>query len=124
MFELSGMKEVLGNVDRVVKQMEATAARRALDEQGDRMVEDVVSNTPVVSGAAAGSVRKQGPATPDVVVIEAGGADAPYFPVIEFGGVHNRSPAAPFRRALEKRRMVLVPEVKESIRKSTPELKG
>lgn len=119
---LDGLEGVLANLDRVVKKMEGEAARKALDEQGDRLVEDVVANTPVLSGAAAGSVRK-GAATPTEVVVTAGGSDAIYFPLIEFGGTHNQSPTAPFRRAMEKRRPVMLEETKQSYRRSVPELK-
>jgi len=120
---LEGLSEVLDNLERVVKQISDDAAKKALDEQGDRLVVDIVANTPVLTGSAAGSVVK-GKATPAEVVITAGGSGAIYFPLIEFGGTHNRQPAAPVRRALEKRRMVLVDETKASIRKSVPELKG
>jgi len=119
---LEGLGDVFANLDRIQKRIGDDAAKQALDEQGDTMVEEVIANTPVESGAAAGTVRKLGRATPTEVVVIAGGADAIYFPLIEFGGTHNRQPTAPFRRSLEKRRMVMLTEVRDSIRDTVPEL--
>lgn len=123
-FGLQGLDGVLGNLDRIVKKVEEDAARKALDEQADRLVADWQNLMPVVTGGARDSVRKRAPATPTFVEVEAGGGDAPYVPIIEWGGVHNPTPRAPGRRALEQQRVVARDQLAESIRASVPELKG
>lgn len=120
-FSLAGMGDVLSKLDETVKKIEGDAARKALDEQGDALVASVVDSTPVLTGAAAGSVRKGDPGAKNELVVEAGGSEAPHFPIIEFGSIHVE-PAAPVRRGLEERRPVFVSEVAESIRASVPEL--
>jgi len=122
-FGLKGVADVTRNLERIVRKVQGEAVVKALTVQAERLVVDVVANTPVVSGAAAGSVKARA-ATPVSVEVTAGGSDAPYFPLIEFGGVHNRQPTAPFRRALEQRRMHLVPDAARAIRAAVPELKG
>lgn len=120
-FGIHGVDEVLATLDRAVKHIEEEAAK-ALEAQGDALVSDVIDGTPKVSGAAAGTVKKS-KATATEVEVAAGGADAPYFPIIEWGGTHNRRPAAPFRKGLEKRRLGLVPEMARDIKAGVPELK-
>lgn len=121
-FGLQGLDGVLNHLDAIGKKLEAEA-RAALDELGDEFVADVVAETPVVTGAAADSVKKR-KATADFVEVVAGGAEAPYFPIIEWGGVHNASPAAPFRRAMEIQRLTLVSNLAGKIKAKVPELKG
>lgn len=72
---------------RAISQLGSTAARGlrlALNDVADVVIETARPKVPVLSGAAAATIRPR--STRNAVRITAGGDKAPYYPWLDFGG--------------------------------------
>lgn len=101
---IEGLSEFVRNLRKLDRDL-PKALRIAMNDAARLVVDDARPHVPRRSGKAAGSIRVA--STPTAVRVKAGGAKAPYYPWLDYGGRVGRRKAT--RRAFFKEGRYLYP---------------